>query len=131
MFYFIEAMVQAARDMGLSAEQRPSARAGNLRRGHLAGGRSTEPGHAAQARDLKERHHARGFDRHGKAGVKAAFVMAMRAAQRRAGELGDSSGADSKGAARALGRWGRSRSRAVQRHAQPHRQASQWLRREA
>ncbi len=93
VFYFIEAMVQAAQDMGLSeAQGRQLALA-------TFGGATTL---AAQSSDtpavLRERVTSKGGTTHAAlthleaAGVKASFVAAMRAAQQRAGELGDEFG---------------------------------------
>lgn len=93
VFYFIEAMMQAAQDMGLSAEQ------GRLLAQATFGGATTL---AAQSTDapsvLRERVTSKGGTTYAAltsmeaAGVKAAFIAAMRAAQKRAGELGDEFG---------------------------------------
>lgn len=93
VFYVIEAMVQAAQDMGLSAEQGRL-----LAQATFAGATAL----ASQSEDspatLRERVTSKGGTTHAAlshleaAGVKATFVAAMRAAQQRAGELGDEFG---------------------------------------
>jgi pyrroline-5-carboxylate reductase len=93
VFYFVEAMMQAAQDMGLSAEQ------GRQLALATFGGATTL---AAQSTDapsiLRERVTSKGGTTYAAlssmeaAGVKAAFIAAMRAAQKRAGELGDEFG---------------------------------------
>jgi pyrroline-5-carboxylate reductase len=93
VYYFIEAMMQAAQDMGLSAEQ------GRQLALATFGGATTL---AAQSTEtpavLRERVTSKGGTTYAAlssmqaAGVKAAFVAAMRAAQQRAGELGDEFG---------------------------------------
>lgn len=93
VFYFIESMMQAAQDMGLSAEQ-----GRQLALATFGGATSL----AAQSSDapsvLRERVTSKGGTTYAAlssmegAGVKAAFVAAMRAAQQRAGELGDEFG---------------------------------------
>ena len=93
VFYFIESMMQAAQDMGLSAEQ-----GRQLALATFGGATSL----AAQSSDapsvLRERVTSKGGTTYAAltsmetAGVKAAFVAAMRAAEKRAGELGDEFG---------------------------------------
>lgn len=93
VFYFIEAMVQAAQDMGLSASE-----GRQLALATFAGATAL----AAQSSDspavLRERVTSKGGTTHAAlthledAGVKATFVAAMRAAEKRAGELGDEFG---------------------------------------
>jgi pyrroline-5-carboxylate reductase len=93
VFYFVEAMVQAAQDMGLSADQ-----GRQLALATFSGATSL----ASQSSDapsvLRERVTSKGGTTYAAltsmedAGVKAAFVAAMRAAQKRAGELGDEFG---------------------------------------
>lgn len=93
VFYFIEGMMQAAQDMGLSAEQ------GRQLALATFGGATTL---AAQSTDspavLRERVTSKGGTTYAalttmeSAGVKAAFISAMRAAQQRAQELGDEFG---------------------------------------
>lgn len=93
VFYFIEAMMQAAQDMGLSAEQ-----GRRLAVATFSGATAL----AAQSPDepsvLRERVTSKGGTTYAAltsmeaAGIKAAFVTAMRAAQQRAGELGDEFG---------------------------------------
>jgi pyrroline-5-carboxylate reductase len=90
VFYFVEAMMQAAADMGLSEAQGRA-----LALATFAGATAL-----AQASDeplavLRERVTSKGGTTHAAVssleadGVKAAFVKAIRAAQRRARELGD------------------------------------------
>lgn len=93
VFYFIEAMVQAAADMGLSPEQGRA-----LALATFAGATSL----AAQSEDspatLREKVTSKGGTTYAalstleEAGVKASFIQAMRAAHKRAGELGDEFG---------------------------------------
>jgi pyrroline-5-carboxylate reductase len=94
VFYFIEAMTQAAREMGLSDEQGK-----RLALATFAGATSL----AQQSQDppelLRERVTSKGGTTYAALtsleanGVKAAFVTALRAAQARARELGDEFGA--------------------------------------
>jgi pyrroline-5-carboxylate reductase len=94
VFYFIEAMTQAAREMGLSDEQGK-----RLALATFAGATSL----AQQSQDppelLRERVTSKGGTTYAALtsleanGVKAAFVTALRAAQARACELGDEFGA--------------------------------------
>lgn len=93
VFYFIEAMMQAAVEMGLDAEQgRRLAQATFAGAAELAR-RSDEPPETLRARVT-----SRGGTTHAAisaleaAGVKAAFVSALHAACRRARELGDEFG---------------------------------------
>jgi len=93
VFYFIEAMVQAATDMGLSAEQ------GRTLALATFGGATAL---ASQSEDspatLREKVTSKGGTTYAAltsleaAGVKASFIAAMRAAEQRAGELGDEFG---------------------------------------
>lgn len=93
VFYFIEAMAQAAADMGLSPEQGRS-----LALATFAGATAL----ASQSEDspatLREKVTSKGGTTYAalttleSAGVKASFIEAMRAAQKRAGELGDEFG---------------------------------------
>ncbi|WP_290877183.1 pyrroline-5-carboxylate reductase [Aquabacterium sp.] len=93
VFYFIESMMQAAQDMGLSAEQGKQLAVATF------GGATAL---AAQSPDtpavLREKVTSKGGTTYAAlssmeaAGVKAAFVAAMRAAEQRAGELGDEFG---------------------------------------
>ena len=93
VFYFVESMMQAAQDMGLTAEQ------GRLLALATFGGATTL---ATQSSDspavLRERVTSKGGTTYAaltsmeSAGVKEAFVTAMRAAQKRASELGDEFG---------------------------------------
>ena len=93
VFLFIETMMQAAQDMGLSAEQ------GRQLALATFGGATAL---AAQSPDapavLRERVTSKGGTTYAAlthleaAGVKPAFIAAMRAAEKRAGELGDEFG---------------------------------------
>jgi pyrroline-5-carboxylate reductase len=93
VFYVIEAMMQAAQDMGLSAEQGKQLAVATL------GGATAL---AAQSPDsptvLREKVTSKGGTTYAAlssmeaAGVKTALVTAMRAAQQRAAELGDEFG---------------------------------------
>jgi pyrroline-5-carboxylate reductase len=94
VFYFVEAMMQAAREMGLSEEQGKQ-----LALATFAGATAL-----AQASDeppalLRERVTSKGGTTHAAlasleaSGVQAAFVQALKAAQQRARELGDEFGA--------------------------------------
>ena len=93
VFYFIEAMVQAAEDMGLNAEQ-----GRQLALATFGGATALAAQSAESPATLRERVTSKGGTTHAAltsmeaAGIKAAFVAAMRAAQRRAGELGDEFG---------------------------------------
>ena len=89
VFYFIEAMVQAALDMGLSAEQGRALALATFGGATALAAQSDEP-----VAVLRERVTSKGGTTHAALtsleadGVKAAFVKAMRAAQARAEELG-------------------------------------------
>ncbi|RZL00144.1 MAG: pyrroline-5-carboxylate reductase [Rubrivivax sp.] len=93
VFYFIEAMVQAASDMGLDAEQGRALALATFAGATTLAAQSTETPSV-----LRERVTSKGGTTHAAlssleaSGVKAAFVSAMRAAQKRAGELGDEFG---------------------------------------
>jgi pyrroline-5-carboxylate reductase len=93
VFYFIETMVQAAQDMGLSAEQ-----GRQLALATFGGATSLAAQSADSPAVLRERVTSKGGTTfaalsHLEAqGVKASFVAAMRAAQARAAELGDEFG---------------------------------------
>jgi pyrroline-5-carboxylate reductase len=93
VFYFIEAMVQAAVDMGLAAEQGRQLALATFSGAAALAAASDEP--PAQ---LRERVTSKGGTTHAAlaaleaAGVKDAFVGALRAAQQRARELGDEFG---------------------------------------
>ncbi len=93
VFYFIEGMMQAAQDMGLSAEQ------GRQLALATFGGATTLASQSSESPAvLRERVTSKGGTTYAAltsmeaSGVKAAFVQAMRAAQKRAGELGDEFG---------------------------------------
>ena len=113
VFYFVEAMMQAAAEMGLSPEQGKQLALTHMQDGGLDGtqlaqrlsGLATFAGATslAAASDeppevLRERVTSKGGTTHAALssleadGVKAAFVKALKAAQRRANELGDEFG---------------------------------------
>ncbi|RZI86477.1 MAG: pyrroline-5-carboxylate reductase [Rubrivivax sp.] len=93
VFYFIEAMVQAAVDMGLPADQGRA-----LALATFAGATELATQSTEAPSVLRERVTSKGGTTYAAlssmegSGVKAAFVAAMRAAQQRAGELGDEFG---------------------------------------
>ncbi len=96
VFYFIEAMVEAGRDMGL-----PEAQARELAQATFSGAAELASRSPDSLAVLRERVTSKGGTTHAaltvldEAGVKAAFVSALRAAQQRARELGDEFGAAS------------------------------------
>lgn len=89
VFYFIEAMMQAAREMGLSDSQ-----GRQLAQATFAGAAALAEGSEEAPATLRERVTSKGGTTHAAIssleteGVKAAFVRAILAAQRRAQELG-------------------------------------------
>jgi len=89
VFYFIEAMMQAAREMGLSEAQ-----GRELAQATFAGAAALAEGSDEAPATLRERVTSKGGTTHAAIssleaeGVKAAFVRAILAAQRRAQELG-------------------------------------------
>ena len=93
VFYFIEAMMQAAQDMGLSAEQGRL-----LAQATFAGATALAQQSDVSPAVLRERVTSKGGTTYAalthleSKGVKDAFVAAMRAAQQRAAELGDEFG---------------------------------------
>ncbi|MFN3618169.1 MAG: pyrroline-5-carboxylate reductase [Aquabacterium sp.] len=93
VFFFIEAMMQAAQDMGLSAEQGRQLALATFGGATALASQATEPPSV-----LRERVTSKGGTTYAAlthlqaAGVKDAFIAAMRAAQQRAGELGDEFG---------------------------------------
>jgi pyrroline-5-carboxylate reductase len=93
VFYFIEAMVQAAQDMGLSAEQGRA-----LALSTFAGATALAQASSDPVQTLRERVTSKGGTTHAainhmqETAVAPLFVQAMRAAQRRAAELGDEFG---------------------------------------
>jgi len=93
VFYFIEAMVQAAEEMGLTAEQGKQLALATFSGASSLAQASTEPPSV-----LRERVTSKGGTTYAAltsmeaSGVKAAFVKAMKAAQRRAAELGNEFG---------------------------------------
>ena len=93
VFYFVEAMVQAALDMGLSAEQGKQ-----LALATFQGATALAQGSDDPPQLLRERVTSKGGTTHAAltsleaSGVKDAFIKALRAAQHRAHELGDEFG---------------------------------------
>ncbi|HET8871886.1 MAG TPA: pyrroline-5-carboxylate reductase [Aquabacterium sp.] len=93
VFYFIEGMIQAAQDMGLTAEQGRQLALATFGGATTLATQSTE-----SPAVLRERVTSKGGTTYAalttmeSAGVKAAFISAMRAAQKRAQELGDEFG---------------------------------------
>ena len=93
VFYFVEAMMQAAREMGLSAEQGKQLALATFAGATALASDSSEPPEV-----LRERVTSKGGTTHAAlssleaSGVKAAIVKALRAAQVRARELGDEFG---------------------------------------
>ena len=93
VFYFVEAMIAAAQQMGLSAEQGKQLALATFAGATELAATSDEPPHV-----LRERVTSKGGTTHAAltsleaSGVKAAFVTALRAAQQRARELGDEFG---------------------------------------
>ena len=94
VFYFVEAMMQAARDMGLTEAQGKQ-----LALATFAGATSLAQASSEPPELLRERVTSKGGTTYAAlmsleaSGVKAAIVKALRAAQQRAGELGDEFGA--------------------------------------
>ncbi|WP_280153545.1 pyrroline-5-carboxylate reductase [Piscinibacter sp. XHJ-5] len=94
VFYVVEAMMQAAAEMGLRAEQGK-----RLALATLSGAAALAAASAETPQVLRERVTSRGGTTHAAItslesdGVKAAFVKALKAAQQRARELGDEFGA--------------------------------------
>ena len=93
VFYFVEAMMEAATQMGLSAEQGKQ-----LALGTFAGATSLARASPEAPAVLRERVTSKGGTTHAAltsleaSGVKAAFITALKAAQQRARELGDEFG---------------------------------------
>lgn len=93
VFYFVEAMVQAAQEMGLSAEQGKQ-----LALATFAGATALAQASSEPPQVLRERVTSKGGTTHAAltsleaSGVRAAFVKALKAAQQRARELGDEFG---------------------------------------
>lgn len=93
VFYFVEAMVQAAQEMGLSAEQGKQ-----LALATFAGATALAQASSEPPELLRERVTSKGGTTHAAltsmeaSGMKAAFVKALKAAQQRAKELGDQFG---------------------------------------
>jgi pyrroline-5-carboxylate reductase len=90
VFYFVEAMVQAAREMGL-----PEAQGKQLALATFAGATSLAQASSEAPEVLRERVTSQGGTTYAAltsleaSGVKAAFVKALQAARQRARELGD------------------------------------------
>ncbi|MCM5681769.1 pyrroline-5-carboxylate reductase [Schlegelella sp. S2-27] len=93
VFYFIEAMIEAAQAMGLSAEQGKQLALATFAGATELARRSTEPPEV-----LRERVTSKGGTTYAAltameaGGIKPAFVKAMQAAQQRAQQLGDEFG---------------------------------------
>lgn len=93
VFYFVEAMMQAAQEMGLSAEQGKQ-----LALATFAGATALAQASSEPPEVLRERVTSKGGTTYAAltameaSGVKAAFVKAIGAAQQRAKELGDQFG---------------------------------------
>jgi pyrroline-5-carboxylate reductase len=93
VFYFVEAMMQAAQEMGLSAEVGRT-----LALATFSGSAALAQSSAESPATLRERVTSKGGTTHAAlqsleaGGVKAAFVEALKAAHRRAKELGDQFG---------------------------------------
>ena len=93
VFYFVEAMVQAAEDMGLTAEQGKQ-----LALATFSGAAALAQASPDSPAVLRERVTSKGGTTYAAltsldaSGVKAAFVKALKAAQRRANELGNEFG---------------------------------------
>jgi pyrroline-5-carboxylate reductase len=93
VFYFVEAMMQAATEMGLSSAQGKQLALATFAGASELALRSSDPPEL-----LRERVTSKGGTTHAaltaleSAGVKAAFVGALKAAQQRARELGDEFG---------------------------------------
>jgi pyrroline-5-carboxylate reductase len=93
VFYFVEAMMQAAGEMGLSAEEGKT-----LALATFAGATSLAASSEETPQVLRDRVTSKGGTTHAALvslesdGVKAAFVKALKAAQQRARELGDEFG---------------------------------------
>jgi pyrroline-5-carboxylate reductase len=89
VFFFLEAMVQAAQDMGLSAEQGRS-----LAQSTFAGATALAQASSDPIQTLRERVTSKGGTTHAaishmqEAGLAPVFIQAIRAAQRRAEVLG-------------------------------------------
>ncbi|MFZ2648863.1 MAG: pyrroline-5-carboxylate reductase [Burkholderiaceae bacterium] len=96
VFYFIEAMVQAATEMGLSGDV-----GRKLALATFSGATALAQASPETPATLRERVTSRGGTTHAALlcleahGVKSAFVAALKAAQQRAKELGDQFGGDS------------------------------------
>jgi len=93
VFYFVEAMMQAAQEMGLTAEQGKQ-----LALATFAGATALAQASSEPPEVLRERVTSKGGTTYAAltsledSGVKAAFVKALKAAQQRARELGDEFG---------------------------------------
>ncbi len=93
VFYFVEAMIAAAQQMGLSAEQGKQLALATFAGATELAATSDEPPQV-----LRERVTSKGGTTHAAlasleaSGVKAAFITALQAAQQRARELGDEFG---------------------------------------
>ena len=94
VFYFIEAMVQAGTEMGLSPEQAHRLAVGTFVGASALAREATEPPEVLRARVT-----SKGGTTHAalmsmeQGGVKAAFIQAIHAARQRASDMGDEFGA--------------------------------------
>jgi pyrroline-5-carboxylate reductase len=94
VFYFIEAMIQAGADMGLSREQAHQLAVGTFVGASALARQATEPPEV-----LRERVTSKGGTTYAaltsmeQDGIKAQFIRAMQAARERASEMGDEFGA--------------------------------------
>ena len=94
VFYFVEAMMQAAREMGLSDEQGRQLALATFAGASELARRASEPPEVLRERvTSKAGTTEAALDSLEADAVKAAFVKALKAAQRRARELGDEFGA--------------------------------------
>ena len=94
VFYFIEAMIQAGTEMGLSAEQARQLAIGTFVGASALAKEATEPPEVLRARvTSKGGTTYAALTSMEQDGIKAQFMQAMQAARRRAGEMGDEFGA--------------------------------------
>jgi len=94
VFYFIEAMIQAGTEMGLSAEQARQLAIGTFVGASALAKEATEPPEVLRARvTSKGGTTYAALTSMEQDGIKAQFMQAMQAARRRASEMGDEFGA--------------------------------------
>lgn len=94
VFYFIEAMIEAGTDMGLSREQAHQLAVGTFVGASALAKEATEPPDVLRARvTSKGGTTYAALTSMEQAGIKAQFMQAMHAAQKRATEMGDEFGA--------------------------------------